>query len=210
MNNLTLNIYKAFGIYKQERSSYIVDFEYENYSIPKQERIGTPTGEEIKSSGQFKSARKAMTHAIKHINSTNGIGTAMITLPEGGSTLLFAHPKTNNLTLRHVIHSPEENKALSQTYRENKGWEYQNIQGIRYGGEWYPNTPTMKEALTRRDTSALNRIKHLHKNSLLSLGNLPMDIDTSALYNLPEELHMNTDNPDALADWREKHWGLNR
>ena len=184
MSNFALNIYKAFGIRKTPKPSYSVrlhDFVYDKDDNPIEDGLLThefaplynPTLEQTVSPGevthQVSNARKAMFHAINHVRNTNS--PANIYTPTGGDALLYAHPKTGVLTLRHVAHSDDEN-ALSVAFRDRD-----------------KNKMYRKQGLTNRDTAAFNRLKHLHKNSLITLGAPPMDIDTKDLNALPAELH---------------------
>ena len=116
---------------------------------------------------KFGSSRTAMSHAIKHMMQSNGKGAALIRHPDDSMSSLRFHPDTGNLTLGHATHNP--------------AWEDQ---------EFTPENSN--DLLAQRDIEALDNMKHLHKNSLLSLkshGNISMDINTDRLTNLPEELH---------------------
>jgi len=164
MNNLTLNIYKAFGIWKAS-NLYSIGYNYTDFDT------------------HFKTPRRAMAAAIRrvrqeshdepHIALTQEKQAAQrfeplafIQHPNGGINRLSIHPETGALTLNHVTHG---------AYQMDKGKDY---------------TPkTHQEKLTSRDVGALDRMKHLHRNSILSLGDTPMHIDTWGLYDLPEELH---------------------
>jgi len=116
----------------------------------------------------FKTPRKAMRFAIKHARN-GSTHHAHILHPQGGINRVSLHPVTGNLTLHHVTHSDDENKIL------NRGEA-----GVR---------TMVKKDLRQRDTMALDRMKLLHQNSILSLGDETMDINTEALYDLPQNLH---------------------
>jgi len=170
MNNLTLNIYKAFGIRKARKHPYSVDlhdFVYNKNENPIEEggdiRNWSPTPSSTTSRRRVSNARIAMYHAINHIRKTNS--PVNIHSPNGGESLLYAHPKTGLLTLRHVTHGDNENSM------------FDGFKG------------TSAQAAAKRDSMALNRLQHLHKNSLLTLGDTPMQIDTTDLWDLPSELH---------------------
>jgi len=176
MNNLTLNIYKAFGIRKAPRPSYSVQLH--NFVLDEDTK-GLPTREFHPREGyddtqRYQSLRKAMHHAINHVRNTNS--PANIFTPTGGNSLLYAHPKTGLLTLRHVSHSDDENDLVHHSYNR-----FTSFKGKL--------PPHISQSLANRDTAAFNRLNHLHKNSLLTLGDTPMHIDTMDLSYLPAELH---------------------
>ena len=183
MGNFTLNLYKAFGIKKARRPSYSVqlhDFVYDKDENPIEEGYGTR--DFSPSSGgrthKVSNARKAMHHAINHVRNTNS--PANIYTSTGGDAILYAHPKTGLLTLRHVQHSDDENDIFHST--NNKNFRNPKISEA--------NLDRLKnQALAARDTAAFDRLNHLHKNSLLTLGDTPMHIDTMDLSYLPAELH---------------------
>jgi len=115
MNNLTLNIYKAFGIRKAHnpyRLTHIVGSDY-TYQKPHLETT---------------SKRKALANAIKHIRegAEDSRHATMIEYPRtragfGGHGILHLHPKTGNVTLRHQQHGQTDNDLFSQTY--SKLWD---------------------------------------------------------------------------------------
>ena len=126
---------------------------------------------------KHKSPRAAMAHAIKQMVESDLDGI-FITHPmtygdEAAITKLYRNTKTGNLTLGHGVH--------------------ENYSGADMA-DWNANTP-------QRDIQAFDKLKLLHKNSMLPLkshGDIPMDIDTGGLTSLPEELHTTTrgdDNP---------------
>ena len=188
MGNLTLNIYKAFGIRKAKKTDSndplellrLVEEGMKGNVVPAsvlRPAKATDAGLYITRTGKrggtkkHKSPRTAMAHAIKQMMESDSDGV-FITHPitygaSAAMTKLYRHPKTGNLTLGHGSH-------------ENYSYEVGHL--------WNENTP-------QRDIQAFDKIKHLHKNSLLSLkshGDIPMDIDTGGLTNLPEELHTTT------------------
>ena len=195
MNNLILNLYKAFGIRKAKRPNYSVrlhDFVYDKDENPIEEgydtRMFAPT-----SGGRthkVSNARTAMRHAINHVRNTNS--PANIYTATGGDAILYAHPKTGLLTLRHVQHSNEENEIFHSIGRKPRLTEV--------------NT----EALAARDTAAFNRLKHLHKNSFFTLGDTPMHIDTMDLSYLPAELHTTDEARDMNTGDFTTKWGRRR
>ena len=113
----------------------------------------------------FKTPRGAMAYAIKHARQGNTNHAHIEHPQQGGINRLSLHPQTGNLTLHHVAHGEDENALM----RTDDPWKVGDLAG--------------------RDTLALKRMQHLHKNSLLSLGGTSMDINTEALYDLPKELH---------------------
>ena len=125
MGNFTLNLYKAFGIKKARRPSYSVqlhDFVYDKDENPIEEGYGTR--DFSPSSGgrthKVSNARKAMHHAINHVRNTNS--PANIYTSTGGDAILYAHPKTGLLTLRHVQHSDDEKDVFKTAFELNQNW----------------------------------------------------------------------------------------
>jgi len=126
---------------------------------------------------KHKSPRAAMTHAIKQMMKGTLSGV-FITHPveygdSGAMSKLYRHPETGNLTLGHGTHENYLGADATMGYPDDR-----NVN------------------LPKRDIQAFDKLKLLHKNSLLSLkshGDVPMDIDTSGLTNLPKELHTTTE-----------------
>jgi len=178
-----LNLYKAFGIRKSRLPSYGITLHSGGDS---RSGKGLVTGGDERYT-RFRTRRKAMTHAIDHVKQhPDHSATIKHNSPnqrydwEGGENRLHHIPggpagEPMELALTHMLHGQKENANLAATAK-------------KIGDDWYDH-PDMETARGERDVAALNRMKSLHESSLSSLGDTPMHIDTSALYDLPQELH---------------------
>jgi len=111
VGNFTLNLYKAFGIYKQDIKPHRVYFH----------------GIESRDPEEKKSARAAIVSAVNHIRQAKLIQgpvgnyskhSAMIEYPDGGMSMLSLNPKTGNLTLKHEQHGDNDNAVFHQAHTD--------------------------------------------------------------------------------------------
>jgi len=163
MNNFTLNIYKAFGIKKLLEPPHYVEL-----SGGYEDWIGETEGNDPRRG--FKTPRHAMKYAIEHVRQKD-TNYAYIYHPtkgmfgEGGMTRLSTHSQTNNLTLTHVRHGIDINELYDDS----------NLRS------------------SERDIHSLDRMKYLQQHAVKSLQGEQLDIDTSGLYDLPDELHTSSE-----------------